>query len=228
MIDYTKLLKKLSPDRDGEPHLHLRTAVVSAVNANGTVDILMSGVTVPGVPRLADAVVQVGATVQVLAARGSLLVLGQSMGAGRSNGAGLWTRVQANSALGSIGTTSTAVLTTPSTTFLKNRVYEVKSHAGVSAGTAGALAFFAIVRTGPVTIGEGYRFSCPTVSSVMNADFSGVYFGVNSSANVTGTIQLQMLMSTGTGTHYGNATQERNLEVWDVGDISQFPGIPVW
>lgn len=228
MIDYTKLLKKLSPDRDGEPHLHLRTAVVSAVNANGTVDILMSGVTVPGVPRLADAVVQVGATVQVLAARGSLLVLGQSMGAGHSNGAGLWTRVQANSALGSIGTTLTAVLTTPSTTFLKNRVYEVKSHAGVSAGTAGALAFLVVVRTGAVTIGEGYRFPCTATSAVFNAGFSGIYFGVNSSANVTGTIQLQMSMSTGTGTHYGNATQERNLEVWDVGDISQFPGIPVW
>lgn len=77
MIDYTKLLKKINPDRDGEPHLHLRTAVVSAVNANGTVDILMSGVTIPGVPRLAEAAVQVGATVQVLAARGSLLVIGR-------------------------------------------------------------------------------------------------------------------------------------------------------
>lgn len=228
MIDYTKLLKKLTPDRDGEPNTHLRTAVVSAVNANGTVDILMSGVTVPGVPRLAEATVQVGATVQMLAFRGSLLVIGQAMGSGRSAGAGLWTRVQSNTALGSIGTTLTAVLTTPSTTFLKNRVYEVRSHAGVSAGTAGALAFFAIVRTGAVTIGEGYRFPCTVVSSVMNAGFNGVYFAVNSSANVTGTIQLQMSMSTGTGTHYANATQERNLEVWDVGDVSQFPNVPVW
>lgn len=78
MIDYTKLLKKLTPDQDGEPHLHLRTGVVSALNADGTVDILMSGVLVPGVPRLAETVVQVGGRVQILAARGSLLILGAS------------------------------------------------------------------------------------------------------------------------------------------------------
>jgi hypothetical protein len=228
MIDYTKILKKIVPEKDGETPAHLRTGVVSAVNANGTVDILMSGVTVPGVPRLAEATVQVGATVQILASRGSLLVIGQAMGSGRSNGAGLWTRAQSNSAQGSIGNTLAAVLTTPSTTFLKNRVYEVRSHAGVSSTVAGGLAYFSIVRTGPVTIGEGYRFPCTTATAVFHGGFKGVYFGVNSSSNVTGTIQLQMSMSTGTGTHYANANQERNLEVWDVGDVSQFPGVPVW
>lgn len=226
MIDYTKLLKKITPDRDGEPHLHLRTAVVSAVNANGTVDILMSGVTIPGVPRLAEATVQVGGTVQILAARGSLLVIGQAMSAGRSAGAGLWTRVQSNSSSGSVGTSLATVLTTPSTTFLKNRVYEVRSHAGAQAG-AGTWAFLTVVRTGSVTIGEGYRFPL-TTSAVFRTGFTGVYFAVNSSSNVTGTIQLQLSFSAGTGVHYANATQERNLEVWDVGDVSQFSGVPVW
>lgn len=226
MIDYTKLLKKLTPDQDGEPHLHLRTAVVDAVNANGTVDIIMSGIIIPGVPRLAEATVQVGATVQVLAARGSLLVIGQAMGSGRSAGAGLWTRVQSNTSQSGVGTSLTGVLTTPSTTFLKNRVYEVKSHAGAQGG-AGTWVFFAVVRTGSVTIGEGYRFPL-TTTAVFNTGLSGIYFAVNSSANVTGTIQLQMSASTGTATHYANSTQERNLEVWDVGDVSQFSGVPVW
>ncbi|HEU4751983.1 MAG TPA: hypothetical protein VFU47_02665 [Armatimonadota bacterium] len=226
MIDYTKILKKIVPEKDGETPAHLRTGVVSAVNANGTVDILMSGVTVPGVPRLAEATVQVGATVQILASRGSLLVIGQAMSSGRSAGAGLWTRVQSNTSQTGVGTSLTGVLTTPSTTFLKNRVYEVKSHAGAQGG-AGTWVFFAVVRTGSVTIGEGYRFPL-TTTAVFNTGLSGIYFAVNSSANVTGTIQLQMSASTGTATHYANSTQERNLEVWDVGDVSQFSGVPVW
>lgn len=77
MIDYTKLRKKLAPDQDGEPPTHLRTATVDAVNSDGTVDLLMaSGVIVPDVPKLASARALDGSVVQVIALRGSLLVLG--------------------------------------------------------------------------------------------------------------------------------------------------------
>lgn len=85
MIDYTKLLKKINPDRDGEPHLHLRTAVVDAVNADGTLDIVMSGIVIPGVPKLATAYAPDGATVQVISARGTLLVIGAA-GTSAANG----------------------------------------------------------------------------------------------------------------------------------------------
>lgn len=77
MIDYTALLKKLTPDRDGEPHTHLRTGTVDAVNANGTVDVLMSGgIIVPNIPKLTTADVSDGSVVQMISFRGSLLVLG--------------------------------------------------------------------------------------------------------------------------------------------------------
>jgi hypothetical protein len=229
MIDYTKLLKKISPKIDGESTTRLRTAVVNTVNSDGTVDILMPGGTsIPSVPRLAESAVQVGAVVQVIVFRGSLLVIGQSMGSGRSSGAGVWTRVQSNSPSGSVGTTLTNVLTTPSSTFLRNRVYEVKSHGGADVSVAGARAEFAVLRSGPVVVGEGYRFPCTVASTVFNTTFSGIYFGVNSSNNVTGTLELQMAVSSGTGRHYANSDQERNLEVWDVGELDQFSGVQVW
>lgn len=77
MIDYTKLRRKLIPDRDGEPHTYLRTGTVDAVNSDGTLDILMaSGVIVPDVPKLATAYAPDGAVVQMISIRGSLLVIG--------------------------------------------------------------------------------------------------------------------------------------------------------
>jgi hypothetical protein len=76
-IDYTKLREKLIPTPDGEPPIILRTATVAAVNSDGTVDLTMSsGVLVPDVPRLTGAYAPVGAVVQVLSLRGSLLVIG--------------------------------------------------------------------------------------------------------------------------------------------------------
>lgn len=78
-IDFTKLQRKLNPPPDGEDSVKLRTGVVSAANADGTVDLTMSGVTVPSVPVLDQARgLAVGANVQVLSVRGSLLVLGGS------------------------------------------------------------------------------------------------------------------------------------------------------
>jgi hypothetical protein len=79
VIDYTRLRKKLIPEPDGEPHIVMRTGTISQVNANGTVDLQMSdGTIVPGVSRLVGAYTPVGAVVQVLSFRGSLLVIGGS------------------------------------------------------------------------------------------------------------------------------------------------------
>lgn len=77
MLDYTGLLKKLTPDRDGEPHTHLRVGTVNAVNSDGTLDIVMSGgIIVPSVPKLANVYAGIGVAVQMISFRGSLLVLG--------------------------------------------------------------------------------------------------------------------------------------------------------
>lgn len=228
MIDYTKLRRKLIPEQDGEPATHLRTGVVSVVNTDGTLDIVMSsGVTVPGVPRLAGVVVQVGGVVQMISLRGSLLVIGQVLSSTGGSGAGLWTRVRATSSSSSMTTTLTAVLTTPTVTFLRNRVYEIKSHGGVNSTSAGALAELRAFRSGGATLGEWYRIPC-TTTAVFNATLAGIYFGVSNAGNVSGAVQLQMSVSAGNGTHYANSSSERNLEVWDAGDLSQFPGIQTW
>lgn len=76
--NFTKLKKKLVPPPDGQDVARLRTAVVSAMAADGTVDITLNGATIPDVPVLGGAVFVVGQSVQLLSYRGSMLVLGGS------------------------------------------------------------------------------------------------------------------------------------------------------
>lgn len=82
MLDYTALLKKLRPDRDGEPYTSMRTGVVDVINSDGTLDIEMSGVIVPNVPRLDTVNVATGSVVHMIVFRGSLLVIGRTSDAG--------------------------------------------------------------------------------------------------------------------------------------------------
>lgn len=104
MLDYTNLLKKLIPEDDGEDFLRLRVGTVNAVNANGTLDITMSsGVIVPSVPKLATAYAPVGAVVQMLSQRGSLMVIG-AVASGGANGA----MVKTGSATGGPGNNLTS------------------------------------------------------------------------------------------------------------------------
>lgn len=76
--DYTKLLARLLPDAGGEDTVRMRVGVVTAVNVNGTLNILLSGVSVPGVSRLDNVIVGVGDVVQIASYRGALLALGKS------------------------------------------------------------------------------------------------------------------------------------------------------
>lgn len=78
MIDYTKLLDKIDPQPGGEDTLRLRTGIVDAINVDGTLDVEISKVVVPNVPRMDNLVVAVGQSVQVLSYRGALLVMGRS------------------------------------------------------------------------------------------------------------------------------------------------------
>jgi hypothetical protein len=76
-VDYTNLLKKIVPEKDGEDTLRIRVATVFTVNVNGTLDIIMSsGVIVPGVSKLSSAYATAGEVVQVISLRGSMLVIG--------------------------------------------------------------------------------------------------------------------------------------------------------
>lgn len=88
-IDYTKIKKKIQGQADPFPvdELTLRTGVISAVNANGTVNLMLSGVTMTNVPVLATGQTMIsGLPVQVLSARGSLLVIGHIAGTNMPSG----------------------------------------------------------------------------------------------------------------------------------------------
>jgi hypothetical protein len=75
-IDYTKIRNKIVRPEDGQDVVRLRTGEVEAINANGTVDILLSGVVMTDLPRLEGLLLAEGDSVQLLSYRGSLLVLG--------------------------------------------------------------------------------------------------------------------------------------------------------
>ena len=75
----TKLRKKLIPPPDGQDVAKLRTAVVAAYDSSdGSVDLTLNGATIPNVPVLSNVAITVGASVQLLSYRGSLLVIGSS------------------------------------------------------------------------------------------------------------------------------------------------------
>lgn len=75
-IDFSKLLDKLLPPPDGEDMARMRTGVVSTVNADGTVDVGISGLVVPGVARLTNAPMVAGSIVNIIIWRGGILVIG--------------------------------------------------------------------------------------------------------------------------------------------------------
>lgn len=75
-LDFTRLLETLEPTPDGEKPMRHRSGVVDAVNSDGTVDVIMSGLVIPGLSVLAGASVSVGDTVQIAVWPGDMLVLG--------------------------------------------------------------------------------------------------------------------------------------------------------
>jgi len=227
-LDYTKLMKKLRPSLDGEDTLTLRVGVVDAVNTDGTADVAISGIILTGVPRLAEASVMEGAVVQMISYRGSLMIIGRSADSAESDGVGMWARAQATSSQTAIGISLTALLTTASVTFIRNRVYEMKTHGGVSHGTANTYADLRVFKSAGAQLGEYYRFPITAANAAFNATGSGVYFSVSDAGNVTGAVQLQGSFSVAGGSHFASAGTPRNLEVYDVGDISKFPGVPTW
>lgn len=77
-INLSKIKKKLNPEPDGQGLLRLQAATVSAIAADGTVDLNLNAATVTDVPCLGSARFVVGQSVQVLSYRGSLLVIGGS------------------------------------------------------------------------------------------------------------------------------------------------------
>lgn len=222
-IDYTRLIEQLDPQLDGEDPLKPRTATVNAVNSNGTLNIVLSGVIIPNVPRLSSVGAVVGDVVQVQSSRGSLLVIGVSAQANIAPGRGLRVRAESTSSSGTV-TGLAQVMTTATTTFFKNRAYEVRTHGGFDPSQAAVVIDARAFRTGGAQLGEWYRRYLHT-DQVYNATFSQLYFKVGA-ADVTVGIALHISTSAGNVAHFASAAQPRTLEVWDVGAASEFPAAP--
>lgn len=76
MADWTKALERILPRSDGEDVLRLRKATVTTVDGDGTIDVLLSGVSLTNVPTLEGSVHVVGDQTQLLVFRGGLLAIG--------------------------------------------------------------------------------------------------------------------------------------------------------
>lgn len=77
-MDLHRIYEGINPDTDGESPVRHRTGIVSAVNADGTIDLDLGGTVVPGVSVLDGVSVVAGDVVQVAAWAGDLLILGRS------------------------------------------------------------------------------------------------------------------------------------------------------
>ena len=145
-IDYTKLLAKLDPQPGGEDTARMRTGIVDAVNSDGTVDLAISGIIVPSVPRVNSLVVAENTVVQVISYRGSLLVLG-SVAANNNYEAGRMVAYTGNDTDGSAGAsnTETAILTA-SAPVISGLAYRVWANVHITPG---------VVSLGAVRLREG-------------------------------------------------------------------------
>lgn len=75
-IDLSKIKMKLNPPPDGQDVLRLKTGVVTAIGSNGSITVTLNGASVSDIPVLSGALLLVGAVVNLLSYRGSLLALG--------------------------------------------------------------------------------------------------------------------------------------------------------
>lgn len=216
-IDYTKLLAKLDPQPGGEDVARMRTGIVDAVNADGTVDLGISGIVVPDVPVLQGAYVSAGATVNVISYRGSLIVIGGThtgavpvmafnSGIGTVTGLTFALPTTANIGLTFIAPASGAVrldfsaeldsaTTTGSHIILSPRVLTGSTIGSGSVVLAPsdqiALRFRNNVTAIDVGVSNFYRLDGLTPGASYNAQ---MYGRINASAPATGRFELQRLL----------------------------------
>jgi hypothetical protein len=215
--DYTKLLEKLVPSSDGEPVLTLRTATVDTVNADGTVDLeLGSGVIVPNVPCLDNVTTAAGLVVQVLSARGSLLVIGGSSKGGQK---GFIFRDERSSPVPATPTITTTETVIQVHSFLAAAgvQYKVTGIQSVQSSTAGLTCQVRLRwQTGPTLTAAGTEIDCKlggshTANVGLNVPLFGVFTPTDSGQVTVGAT----LVNNGSGSwqSFGAATQKDVIAV---------------
>lgn len=189
-IDLSKIKNKLNPPPDGQDVLRLKVGVVSAIDSStGSVTVTMNGVDIPSVPVLGSARFIVGASVQVLSYRGSLLVLG-------SSGAVASQPVQLTGSTTLGNTTSTSFVNSLTTTGVHGLAFvappsgrvDVVGRAGGGSATVGQYSLLDFeVRQG-ATPGSGtvFRAADNNTASVFMSSTSGGQGPLSFSTLVTG------------------------------------------
>jgi hypothetical protein len=171
-IDYNKLLAKLDPQPGGEDTARMRTGIVDAVNANGTVDLAISGIVVPDVPRLEGSVAAVNTVVQVISYRGSLLVIG-SVAPNNNADAGQMVAYVGNDTDSSAGVSGaeTAILTITGVPIVSGTAYRVwaEFHCAPSVASIGSVRLREGVTVAGAMVREIYaEFPNPTGATAGN------------------------------------------------------------
>lgn len=229
-IDLSKIKEKLNPTPDGQDVTRLRTGVVTAVNANGTVDITLSGVTMSGVPRLIGATVVVGQAVQIASYRGSLLVLGgvessatPSAGLGFVNGNGT------NAGSAAVGTTETLLLSVTATRpYQPGRAYRIDADLKFLLNTPPNKGLFRIrqnwVNSGTPGVEIQGVNKPATTNNETDGAFRALFKVAAGGSNVTSTLSLTSQGAGSITVTLSTATCQVNI--YDIGKDTDFPFAP--
>lgn len=215
MIDYQALLDKLNPRPDGEGVTKLRTGVVSVVNANGTLDVAISGVVIPGLPRVIGIPLAVGDVVSVITYLGAMLVIGAVGGnlpVGRDGAIHGMSSVTNSAGI----TTETVVLTgAPAlTTFKAGRVYEMNIY-GLTQGTTGNNHVYRVRKTNAA--GQQLLESRSYVQANTPVRATGLFKVSTTDVSATLVVTLE---APATAIYIAGATFPRGFYILDIGSES--------
>jgi hypothetical protein len=200
-IDYTKLLQKLDPSDNGKDAIRFRKGIIDAVNSNGTVDVGVSGVVVPGVQVLAGATVTAGAQVWIHTWNGALYVLGRPATT-TAEVTGPITRVATTVATAvSSNFTAEAVVMTVTAPLVSGRTYRVTMDARFAAATAGNDVFTRI-RLGNTTAGATIQEGGMDLDyQIQNSRGQTLTYGVEYTAGSTGNQAFALTAQMDSGTN---------------------------
>lgn len=215
MIDYVKMIDKISPKRDGSTPLSLRTMTVDIVNGDGTADLTTSGVTIPDVPLLASVSILAGDNVQVLTGRGVLLVLGPAAVDGRIPGERIATTVEDSD---SSGFTTETVIISVTATLISGHTYRVGYITRIGTTSAGDVA---VVRIREDNVSGTERtvdyLALPNAGTVGNLIIAYDYYEAVSSGSKTFVCTCDRQSGSGTLRREASSTRRSILDVSYVG-----------
>jgi hypothetical protein len=224
-IDLSEIRKKIASPADGQDVVRLRVGTISAVNADGTLDVTISGIVVPSVPRLQGSPLAVGEVVQLTSYRGSLMVLGTTGTDALTYGNEPFVRASATSDSSAITSTEAVVLTLASRTYKAGRAYIAWSGGGQAYSANSAFSSWNVKKgttTGGATVISYPRQSngagTTTLESHLNLQ---QVFAVTGGSDVTTQMVLTVAANgANTVTHKGSAVNPRHITILPAGRSS--------